>query len=489
LVSAGLVSNTAIAQQASIPDFIPATLPATARPPVKPDPVIQKIVAGISQDHVVATLKKLEAFGTRNTLSDPTKPDTGVGAARQWIFDEFKSCSPRLQVSFDTHTIPRGGRITKETELRNVVAVLPGKTEEGKNRWIMITGHYDTVNLRTQVGAGNGPAQQTEAPAPGVCDDGSGTACTLECARVLSQYDFDATIVFVAFAGEEQGLVGAKAMAARLKANQQEIEAVLNNDIIGTDTRGNGEKDDQRVLVFSEDPDDSPSRQIARYFRSIGKTYYPDFAADMVFRYDRFARGGDHTAFNQEGYTAIRITTPAENFANQHTATDTLANMSPEYATKVMRLNAATAASLALAPKPPVTMATPAARPAATQGRAAASTASGPATAPGTGTGGRGAAANRVGLSRGTGYDAVMRWEYPNPPADLAGFAVVLRSTLSPEWQKEVWAGDVRTFTLKDCPIDQLVIGIKAIDKDGHESPASAYINPPRSTAGDLTAQ
>ncbi len=485
-VAAVFAAHNAFAQQTPTFDYTPATLPATARPGTTPDPAIQKIVKEISQEHITATLQKLESFGTRNTMSDPTKADTGIGPARQWIFDQFKSYSAKLQVSFDTYTIPKGGRITKETELRNVVAILPGKTEEGKNRWILMSGHYDTVNLRASVGAGSGtPAQQAEAPAPGVCDDGSGTACTMECARVLSQYDFDATLVFVAFAGEEQGLVGAKAMAKRLRGANQDIEAVLNNDIIGTDTRGNGEKDDQRVLVFSEDPDDSPSRELARFVRQTTKTYYPDFAADMIFRYDRFARGGDHTAFNQEGYTAVRITTPAENFANQHTANDTFANMSPTYTTKVSRVNAASAALLALAPKPPITMPAPTAGGAGRTGRAAAA----PATAAVGGTRG-GGAASRAGLSRGgSGYDAVMRWDYPNPPEDLAGFMVVLRSTIDPEWQKEIWAGNVRTFTLKDCPIDQLVIGIKAVDKDGHESPASAYVNAPRSTVGDLTAQ
>jgi hypothetical protein len=276
-------------------------------------------------------------------------------------------------------------------------------------------------------------------------------------------------------------------MARRLKAASQEIQAVLNNDIIGSDTRGNGEKDDKRVLVFSEDPDDSPSRQIARFVRSTGKMYYPDFAADMVFRYDRFARGGDHTAFNQEGYTAVRITTPAENFANQHSPTDTLANMSPEYATKVIRLNAASAAALALAPKPPVTMPTPAGSGRGTATAPAAAAATTPA-ARGGGRGTGGGGGGGVGLSRGAGYDAVMRWQYPNPPEDLAGFVVVVRSTTSPEWQQEYWAGNIRTFTLKDCPIDQLAIGVKAVDKEGHESPVAAYINPPREAGRDPAA-
>ncbi|HJZ67126.1 MAG TPA: M20/M25/M40 family metallo-hydrolase, partial [Blastocatellia bacterium] len=193
------------------------------------DPKIQKIVAEISADRIAEILKKLESFETRNTLSDPSQPNRGVGAARQWIFDQFKSYSPRLEVSFDTHIIPKAARIYKDVELRNVVAILPGKMQQAADRWVMITGHYDTINLRVPAEMRRDPAKAAELPAPGVTDDGSGTACVMECARVMSQYEFDATLVFVAFAGEEQGLVGARAMAKRLKDKNQTIEAVLNN--------------------------------------------------------------------------------------------------------------------------------------------------------------------------------------------------------------------------------------------------------------------
>src|SRR5258708_1027576 len=154
-------------------------------------------------------------------------------------------------------------------------------------------------------------AKSAELPAPGVSDDASGTACAMECARVLSQYEFNATLVFVAFAGEEQGLIGAHAMAKRLKGQKQEIEAVLNNDIIGNDTAGNGLVDNKRVLVFSEDPDDSPSRQLARFVHRAAERYYPELTAEMIFRRDRFGRGGDQTPFNDEGYPGVRFTTPA----------------------------------------------------------------------------------------------------------------------------------------------------------------------------------
>jgi len=266
----------------------------------------------------------------------------------------------------------------------------------------------------------------------------------------LSQYEFDATLVFVAFAGEEQGLIGARAMAKRLRSQNQEIEALLNNDIIGTEVSGNGVTDNRRVLLFSEEPNDSPSRQIARFVRAIAARYYPEMVVDMIFRHDRFGRGGDHTAFNQENYPAVRFTTANENFENQHSPTDTFTNASVGYTAKVIRINAAAAAALALAPKPPITKS------------ANAATRTSP------------------GLRRGSGYDAVLRWNQPNPEPDLAGFMIVIRSTTAPDWQREIWAGNVRELTLKNTPIDQLVFGIKAVDRDGHESPVAAYVTQPR---------
>src|SRR5688572_25678277 len=256
------------------------------------DPMIQKIVSEVSTERIAEILKKLESFETRHTLSDPNQPKRGIGAARQWIHDQFRSYSPRLAVSFDTHMISPSRRIWKEVELRNVVAILPGKMEQARERWIMVTGHYDSLNLRVPEELRADRAKAAEMIAPGVTDNGSGTACVMESARVLSQYEFDATLVFVALAGEEQGLVGALAMAKRLKAKNQEIEAVLNNDIIGSEVSGNGAIDNRRVLLFSEDPSDSSSRQIARFTRRIAQRYYPELSVDMVFRYDRFGRGG-----------------------------------------------------------------------------------------------------------------------------------------------------------------------------------------------------
>ena len=442
----------------------------SSQPSQRLDSRVQKIVSEVSVDRIAEIEKKLESFETRNTFSDPTQAKRGVGAARQWIFDQFKSYGPRLQVSFDTHIIPKGARIWREVELRNVVAVLPGTMQQAAGRWIMITGHYDSLNRRIPPEFRSDPAKAVEIIAPGVTDDASGTACVMECARVLSQYEFDATLVFVAFAGEEQGLLGSRAMAKRLKENSQTIEAVLNNDIIGSEVSGNGVIDNRRVLVFSDDPDDSPSRQVARFVKRIGERYFPEMAIEMVFRRDRFGRGGDHTPFHQEGYAAVRLTTPNENFANQHSPTDTFANTSPAYAAKVTRINAAVAAAMALAPRPPITMRAIPAR--EQQPRSDADDAEENATPRNQPRG--------PGISRGDGYDAVLRWEYPDPEPDLAGFIVTVRSTTAPDWEREIWAGNVNSLTLKNTSIDQLVFGVKSVDRDGHESPVSAYLLPPR---------
>ncbi len=436
------------------------------------DPTVQKIISEVSEDHITTILKKLEGFGTRNTLSDTSSPTRGIGAARQWILDQFKSYSPRLQVSFDTHMIPKGGRVWKEVELRNVMAVLPGKRDP--ERWILVTGHYDSLNLRIPPEMRGDQEKMANIDAPGVTDDGSGVACLMECARVMSRYDFSATLVFVAFAGEEQGLFGARELAKELRAKNQVIEAVLNADTIGSDVSGNGISDNHRLLVFSENPDDSPSREIARFVKLMGGRYYPEMQVDMVFRHDRFGRGGDHSAFNQEGYAGVRFTTPNENFENQHSPTDTFADTSPSYTTRGVRLIAAAAAAMALAPRPPITM------PAARSGGAKP-----PATPPaGSNSGQMPAGYSRPaqdgpGLTRGSGYDAVLRWGFPDPGPDLAGFIVVIRSTTAPDWQREIWAGSVREFTIKNLPIDQVVLGVKSVDAEGHESPVSAYVTRP----------
>ncbi len=423
-----------------------------------------------------ATLKKLEGFGTRNIFSTQDDPVRGVGAARKWIYEQFRSYSPKLEVSFDQYKVKkdegRGSRIPNDVDLYNVVAVLPGTIN--KEQRIIISGHYDTVNLARPGGGppnapgdaapaanadgrGNGAPQPPRDPnidAPGVTDDGSGTACVMELARVMSQYRFRKTIVFIAFAGEEIGLVGSTLYAKKAKDTGMKIEAVINNDIIGSDVSGNGRTDNRRINVFSEDPIDSPSRQLARYIREMGERYVPAMNVDPVFRADRFGRGGDHTPFNLEGFAAVRFSTPSENFNNQHSATDTFANTSPSYIAWATKVNGAAAASLAWAPKTPSTSET-----IERNGRKT----------------------TNLLLTRGRSrYDALLKWKNENPEPDLAGYVVVMRSTTAPYWEREVFVGNVTEYNLPEVSIDDLVFGVKAIDKEGNESLTEAYVQPPR---------
>jgi len=442
------------------------------------NPTVKKVVDSVSEERIADILKKLEGFETRNIFSEDDSPTRGIGAARRWIADQFKSYSPRLEVRFDSYKVKKKGRIVRDVEIHNVVAVLQGKLNP--ERQFIISGHYDSLALLRRNNAagatptdGAGTANPDAAgPAPegapnnfnlsmlaktepGVTDDGSGTAAVMELARVMSQFEFEKTIVFIAFAGEEEGLIGSTLYARKARQENNLIDGVLNNDIIGSDVSGNGRTGNGTLWIFSEEPADSPSRQLARYIKDIGERYFPAMKVDLIFRADRFGRGGDHTPFNQEGYAAVRFTTPNENFANQHSVTDTFANTSVPYTTRVVRSNAAALASLALAPKAPVT-----AQPIATGPRKGQLTPM---------------------ISRGrTRYDAQLRWKNENPEPDLLGYAIVMRRTTSPDWEKEIFVGDVTEYTFKDVSIDDVVFGVKAIDRDGNESLVSPYVNGPR---------
>ncbi len=426
-----------------------------AAPEKSPNPQVQAIVSQISADRIADIQKRLETFGTRNIYSATDDPAHGIGAARQWIADEFRSYSPKLQVSFDKHRVagdPKQ-RLFKNVEIWNVVAVLPGTSEP--EREVIVGGHYDSIDMVYKTGPDGRRQLDAEAtvaaPAPGVTDDGSGTAAVMELARVLSQYQFRKTVVFIAFAGEEYGLFGSSLYAQQAAEKHQIIDGMFNNDVIGSDVTGNGETSNRYVNVYSEDPDDSISRELARYMQEANERYQPGFCVNLVFRHDRFGRGGDHSPFNAAGYAAIRVTTPMENYSNQHTATDTFANTAPAYTALVAKANAAGIASLALAPKAPVLRV-----PAPTGGRSFGSP-----------------------LGRGGGYDAAMTWHNDNPEPDLLGYSIVMRKTTSPTWESETFVGNVTKYTLPNVNIDEVVLGVKAIDKDGNESPVAAFVTPP----------
>jgi hypothetical protein len=424
------------------------------------DPRVASLVASVSEERLGATLKKLESFETRSTLSSPESSTRGVGAARQWILDEMKSFSPKLQVSFDTYQVPKQGRIARDVELRNVMALLPGRSP----RRIYISGHYDTVARPGGQGATNaaGAARDPDAvgpppadpnapldnPAPGVNDDGSGTALTIELARAFSQsgIDFDATLVFMCHVGEEQGLVGARLHAQKAAAEKTPIEAVLNNDIVGGDRAGNGVVDGATIRVYAEGPEDSPSRALARFVERWGARYVPSHKVRPMARPDRFGRGGDHSAYNQLGFTAVGFRESRENFTRQHDVRDTFEGISLPYLAQNARVNAAAAATLALAPPPPAVN--------SDRGQPMISRAP-------------------------SGYDANLQW---TASAGAVAYRVFWREAWGPDWQHDVLVGNVTNFVLPDMQIDDYIFGVAAMDAGGHESFVSAYVSPPRAS-------
>ncbi len=306
---------------------------------------------------------------------------TASRAAKRWIYSEFKGYSPKLEVSYQTFRVRKGarrGQVLREVELANVVAILPGTVD--RDRYVLVTAHYDTVNLHRKpqftdaervadlvkrgmeeaeaqrviqrfptvdtIGDVDNEATAAETISPGVTDDGSGTAAVLELARVMSQYQFKKTVVFMAFAGEEIGLEGSKAYAAMAKQKGMQIEAVLGITTLI-----------ERYRTVTTDASTTPpcacfptarripGRALLRYTKLLAERYVPSMHVEMVFHWRPLRRGGDHTSFYTQGYAAVRLTTPNENFENQHTATDTFANTSAFYTTRVTRMNAAALAS------------------------------------------------------------------------------------------------------------------------------------------------
>jgi hypothetical protein len=422
------------------------------------DPRIEKLVGAVSEERLAMILKKLETFGTRNTLSSTDSPTKGIGAARQWILDEMKSYSQKLEVSFDTYKIARQERITRDVEVRNIMAVLPGKSA----RRVYISGHYDTIAIQGGQSSNNArapgpggvaitqpadPGAPNDSPAPGVNDDGSGTALTMELARLFSQsgIDFDATLVFMCHVAEEQGLYGAYLHARKAAAEHVRIDAVFNNDIVGNDKGGNGIVDGATIRVYSEGPEDSPSRELARFVQRWGSRYVPSHRVRLIARPDRFNRGGDHTAYNQLGFAAVGFRESRENFTRQHDPRDTFEGISPPYLAQNARVNAAAAGTLALAPPAPEV-----------------------------------SRASATAIARGpSGYDANLKWG-PSPGA--AAYRIFWREAWGPDWQHDMLVGNVTEAVLPNVQIDDYVFGVAAVDAAGHESVVTPYLSAPRAT-------
>ncbi len=425
--------------------------PVPTRPAV--DPKIAEALQQISAQRIQANIEKLVSFGTRLTISaqDPASiaAGHGIGAAREWIKAEFerysKDCGGCLEVKTDSFTHEPADRIPAATQLTNVYAVLKGSDAANAKRIVLVTGHYDSRNSDTLDGSGD---------APGANDDGSGTAVSLECARVLSKMKFPATIVFLTVAGEEQGLNGSHHFAQMAKEQGWDLQAVLNNDIVGGDK--SAEQDHSVVRVFSEGvpaaateqdlrrirglggESDSASRQLARYIAEVGRTYDAGVKPMLVFRLDRYLRGGDHYSFNQQGFAAVRFTEWREDFHHQHQNVrtengveygDTLKFVDLDYVAHVARLNAATLASLASAPAPP---------------------------------------ANVHLVTKDLENDSTLTWE-ASPGGLAAEYEVLWRATTSPEWEHVQSFGNATRATLK-LSKDNVIFAVRAVDSAGHRS-------------------
>ncbi|MBB5746957.1 M28 family metallopeptidase [Brevundimonas variabilis] len=430
----------------------PALAQAPAAAPPGENVLLHQLATLPSAQRIEADVRTMVGFGTRHTLSDTTSETRGIGAARRWVHAEFErisaACGGCLEVMYvgDTYT---GARVPTPTEVVSVVAIQRGTTDP--NRYVLIGGHLDS---RVS------DVANATADAPGANDDASGVAGTIESARILSQQRFPGSIVYVAFAGEEQGLVGAQIVAKKAKDENWRLVGVLNNDMIGN-TRGiGGQSDNGTVRVFSDalrqteteaearqrratgGEVDGPNRNLARYVDRIADQYIPNLDVMMVYRLDRFGRGGDHRAFNDAGFPGVRIVETLEHYDRQHQDLrtengiaygDVIEAMDFPYAAKVTALNVVSLAALSLAPPPPA----------------------------------------GVTISGAVSPDTILKWTRPSAvqAPNLAGFRIHWRLTTEPQWTHSRWVGDVTEFTLRNTIIDNYFFGVSAVATDGSESP------------------
>ena len=422
--------------------------------PGRGNPDIPKIVAEMSARRIEASIRKLVSFGTRNTLSDQNDPNRGIGAARDWLYAEFQKAAAesggRMTVEKQSYEQPRAPRIPQPTVVTNVVATLKGTQSESTSRVYVVSGHYDSMC--------SSPLD-AKCDAPGANDDASGTAAVLEMARVMAKYKFDATIVFMAVAGEEQSLLGATYFAEEAKKTNMDIEAMFTNDIIGNTLGGNGVRDRRTVRVFSEGvpsnetpqeattrrsvggENDSQSRQLARFIKEVTARYVPSMTALMIYRRDRYGRGGDHIPFLERGYAAVRFTEPNEHYQHQHQNVrvengiqygDLPQFVDFDYVANVARVNAASLAMLASAPARP----------------------------------------KNVTMTTGLSTDTDLKWDANKEP-DVAGYEVVWRDTTAATWTNSRPVGNVVAYTLKGMSKDNYFFGVRALDRQGNRSPVT----------------
>jgi len=420
---------------------------AHAQPLGGEQPLLKEVAAGVSPARQKASIEKLVSFGTRHTGSDTKSDKRGIGAARRWIASEFeaasKDCGGRLKVATPSKVMT-AERLAGPTEVVDVLGILPGTKDP--NRVIVISGHYDSRVT---------DAKNFTSDAPGANDDGSGTAAVMEAARVLCRHEFPATLVFAALAGEEEGLLGGKVLAEYAVAQGWDVEANLNNDIVGNTEGIGGARDNTHVRIFSEGTRttetaeeanrrrynggevDSPSRNLARFMDGLADRYLSNFDVVMVYRTDRFSRGGDQVEMLKAGFPAVRVTEAVENYTRQHQDLrtengikygDTVDGVDFAYLAQVTRLNVVTMAALAMAPKPPT----------------------------------------GVEIAGAVSADTTVKWK---PAADAAAYRVWWRGTTEPQWRYARVADTSGQIKLTGVNIDDWFFGVSAIGADGFESP------------------
>lgn len=411
------------------------------------------IVAEVSADRIEADIRKLVGFGTRHTLSETESDTRGIGAARRWIHSEFEAisaeCGGCLEVMYVSDTISGEERIPEPTEVVSVIAIQRGTVDP--DRMVMMSGDIDSRV--------SDPLDGT-SDSPGANDNATGVAGAIEAARVLSKREFAGSIVYAALSGEEQGLFGGKIVAAHALENGWKIRGVLNNDMIGNIEGINGVVNNTTARIFSEgtrpletDEEeierrfsggevDSPSRNLARYIDRMADLYVPNLDTMLVYRLDRFRRGGHHRPFNEVGFPGVRIMETNEHYDRQHQDLrtedgreygDVIEGVNFDYAAKLTSLNAVAMAGMAAAPPFP----------------------------------------RDVQIEGAVSPDTTVKWTLPDAAntANLAGFRIYWRETAEPQWQWSRYVGNVREYTLENVVIDNYYFGVASVSKDGAETP------------------
>jgi len=426
----------------------PAVAQETADIPPQVDPRMYDIVEAVSADRIEADIRTLASFGTRHTLSDTTSEDRGIGAARRWIEAEFENisaaCGGCLEVETQRFVVAGEERIPDSTIIVNVYAVQRGTTHP--DRYVIMSGDIDSRAS---------DVMNDSIDAPGANDNASGVAGALEAARVLSDYEFGSSIIYAALSGEEQGLFGGAHMAGVAREEGWQIAGVLNNDMISNIEGQDGVIDNTVYRVFSQynmptDDDrwseryfggenDSPSRNLARYVARMTDMYIPNLDAMLIYRLDRFGRGGHHAPFNNEGFPAVRIMEAHEDYTEQHQDVrmedgidygDTIDQIHPRYAARLTAANAITLAGIADAPPAPAD----------------------------------------VKIGGAVQPSTTLAWEPVDDP-DLAGYKIYWRKTTDARWQHSRFVGNVTEFTLENVIIDNYLFGVSAVGTGGNESP------------------